>query len=127
LNIVFRGDGATEIREYALRVVRDLRSGALDEKLVYRKALRKPIGAYVRSTPPHVKAASMLEPSARRGIIRYVWTAEGPRPAENRRLSIDYDHYVEKQLKPIARGFAETLKTDLARLFGGEEQLDLFR
>jgi DNA polymerase-2 len=127
LNLVFLGDGAPEVREYARRVVRELRAGALDEKLVYRKALRKPIGAYTHSTPPHVKAASLLEPAARRGIIRYVWTPEGPRPAESWPLSIDYDHYVEKQLKPIAQGFTETLKTEIAYLFGEEEQLDLFR
>jgi DNA polymerase-2 len=127
LNLVFRGDGAAEVREYTRRVAGELRSGSLDEKLVYRKALRKPIGAYTRSTPPHVKAAGMLEPSARRGVIRYVWTSEGPRPVESGPHSIDYDHYVEKQLKPIAQGFAETLKTDLEYLFGEEEQLDLFR
>jgi DNA polymerase-2 len=126
LNLVFRGDGAAEVREYARRVVRELRAGALDDRLVYRKALRKPIGAYTRSTPPHVKAAGMLDPADRRGVIRYVWTLEGPRPAEIRPLSIDYDHYVEKQLKPIARGFTEVIKTDVARLFGEEEQLDLF-
>ena len=132
LNLVFRGHGAAEVREYVRRVVRELYAGALDQKLVYRKALRKPIGAYTRSTPPHVRAASMLDPADRRGVIRYIWTSEGPRPAENRPdmenspLSIDYDHYVEKQLKPIAQGFTEVLKTDLAHLFGEEEQLDLF-
>jgi DNA polymerase-2 len=126
LSLVFRGDGAAEVREYARRVVRELRAGELDDKLVYRKALRKPIGAYTRSTPPHVKAASMLEPAERRGVIRYVWTSGGPQPAHNRHLSIDYDHYVEKQLKPIAQAFTEVLETDLAHLLGEEEQLDLF-
>ena len=34
--------------------VADLRAGRFDAELVYKKALRKPLGAYTKTTPPHV-------------------------------------------------------------------------
>ena len=86
---------------------------------MYRKALRKPVAEYTRNTPPHVKAAELLEPGERRGLIRYLITVAGPQPAGRLSAPIDYGHYVDKQLKPIASAFTETLGTDLETLFGG--------
>jgi DNA polymerase-2 len=108
------------------KIVRELYAGRLDGRLVYTKALRKPVSAYTRSTPPHVKAAMMLEPRDQRGLIRYFWTNEGPQPAARLSAPLDYGHYLEKQLKPIAQSFTEVLGVDLTNLFGGEEQLGLF-
>ena len=34
--------------------------------------------------------------------IKYVMTIEGPEPIEKLKHKLDYDHYIEKQLKPIA-------------------------
>ena len=103
-----------------------LQSGALDEKLVYRKNLRKPISAYIRNRPPHVKAAELLDPRDQRGLIRYYLTEEGPQPETCRSASIDYKHYVDKQLKPIAAAFTDVFEADLNGLFGEERQLLLF-
>jgi DNA polymerase-2 len=100
--------------------------GELDDRLVYRKALRKPISAYTRSTPPHVKAAALLPRSEQRGLIRYLMTREGPQPLGRVSAPIDYDHYLERQLVPIASAFTEVLKTDLESLFGRGGQLWLF-
>uniref|UniRef100_UPI00258AF5F4 hypothetical protein n=1 Tax=Comamonas sp. TaxID=34028 RepID=UPI00258AF5F4 len=36
------------------------------------------------------------------GWIRYVMTQNGPEPLEARSSPIDYDHYLTKQLQPIA-------------------------
>ena len=126
LELLFRREPLSAFREYIAAVVRDLSGGRLDEKLVYRKALRKPVADYTRSTPPHVKAAELLQPGERRGLIRYLITAAGPQPAGRLSAPIDYAHYVDKQLKPIASAFTETLGTDLETLFGGERQLSLF-
>ncbi len=126
LELLFRREPLSAFREYIAEVLRDLASGSLDDHLVYRKALRKPVADYTRSTPPHVKAAELLEPGERRGLIRYLITAAGPQPAGRLSAPIDYGHYVEKQLKPIASAFTETLGTDLETLFGGERQLSLF-
>ncbi len=126
LEMLFRREPIPAFRDYIAGVLRDLSGGRLDERLVYRKALRKPVADYTRNTPPHVKAAELLEPGERRGLIRYLITAAGPQPAGRLSAPIDYDHYVEKQLKPIASAFTETLGTDLETLFGGERQLHLF-
>ncbi len=126
LELLFRREPVPAFREYIAGVLRDLSGGRLDDRLVYRKALRKPVADYTRSTPPHVKAAELLEPGERRGLIRYLITAAGPQPAGRLSAPIDYGHYVEKQLKPIASAFTETLGTDLETLFGGERQLSLF-
>ena len=100
--------------------------GELDEKLVYRKALRKPVSAYTRNTPPHVRAAALLPRPQRRGLIRYVITRDGPQPQGRISAPVDYDHYLERQLMPIASAFTEVLRTDLDALFGRGGQLWLF-
>lgn len=126
LELLFRREALAAFREYVATVLRDLAAGRLDGQLVYRKALRKPVADYTRNTPPHVKAAELLEPGERRGLIRYLITVAGPQPAGRLAAPIDYGHYVDKQLKPIASAFTETLGTDLETLFGGERQLSLF-
>ncbi len=126
LELLFLKAPLQDFQAYIKEVIEALNGGRLDGKLVYRKALRKPISAYTRSTPPHVKAASLLPPSERRGLVRYLVTREGPQPAGRVDAPIDYLHYVEHQLKPIASAFTEALKTDLDTLFGHGGQLWLF-
>jgi DNA polymerase-2 len=102
---------AAAVAEYLRGVVAQLRSGALDAQLVYRKGLRKPPEAYTTTTPPHVAAARLT--GQRRGRIAYVITTAGPRPAPGERggpeaqahepqAPLDYDHYVETQLRAVA-------------------------
>ena len=126
LHMVFAGTGVDDTRKYIAAVVNELKAGALDDKLVYIKALRKPTEAYQRSRPPHVKAAMLLDPEDRRGLIRFFWTTQGPQPQGRLTAPIDYEHYVQKQLKPIASGFSEILETDAERLFDPDKQLWLF-
>ncbi|WP_417606444.1 DNA polymerase II [Oceanimonas baumannii] len=86
--------------------------GERDEQLVYRKRLRRPLDQYVKSQPPQVRAARLADMHnarlgkplryQRKGIIAYVITVNGPEPVEYRQSVIDYQHYVEKQLKPVA-------------------------
>jgi DNA polymerase-2 len=123
---VFRGeDPGPWIREF----IGDLRSGAHDDHLVYRKALRKRIAEYTATTPPHVKAAKIL--GARPGqIIDYVITINGPEPASARTGTFDYAHYVDKQIRPVAEAVLSHLGLDFDDLAGtgdgAGEQLDLF-
>jgi DNA polymerase-2 len=126
LELLFSRRPPADFREYIAGVVKDLYAGRLDGLLVYRKALRKPVAGYTRSTPPHVKAAELLDPSARRGLIRYLLTTQGPQPLGKISAPIDYEHYVGKQLKPIASTFTEVLGADLEQLFGAGRQLFLF-
>jgi DNA polymerase-2 len=126
LELLFLKAPLQDFQSYIKEVIEELNAGRLDGKLVYRKALRKPISAYTRSTPPHVKAAFLLPPSDRRGLVRYLVTREGPQPEGRVDAPIDYPHYVEHQLKPIASAFTDALKTDLDTLFGHGGQLWLF-
>jgi DNA polymerase-2 len=125
LELLFAGKGADEARELVAGIVADMRAGKLDGELVYRKRLRKPVADYTASQPPHVKAAQLAgeEPGS---FVSYVITGRGPEPADRRTAGLDYDHYVEHQLKPIASIFVETLGTDVDRLFDGVQQLWLF-
>ena len=50
-----------EIADYVMKFVKDLKAGKHDKLLVYRKELRKPIEEYTKTTPPHVKAAKLLD------------------------------------------------------------------
>ena len=126
LELLFLKRPLEEIQGYIKELVAALYRGELDGKLVYRKALRKSISSYTRNTPPHVKAAALLPRSEQRGLIRYVITREGPQPEGLIAAPIDYDHYLERQLMPIASAFTEVLRTDLEALFGRGGQLWLF-
>jgi DNA polymerase-2 len=126
LELLFLKCPLEEIQSYIRELVELLYRGELDDKLVYRKALRKSIAAYTRNTPPHVKAAALLPRSEQRGLIRYLITREGPQPQGRINAPLDYDHYLERQLMPIASAFTEVLKTDLEALFGRGGQLWLF-
>ncbi|MDD4877425.1 MAG: DNA polymerase II [Candidatus Nanoarchaeia archaeon] len=81
--------------------VQKLEKGEFDSRLVYRKTARKNIDEYTKTTPPHIKAARKL-PKVESNIIEYVMTEDGPEPMGFVSHKIDYEHYLKKQLKPIA-------------------------
>lgn len=88
--------------------VQEVRAGAHDELLVYRKALRKNSQEYTRTVPPHVQAArKMSRPPDR--IVHYVMTDRGPEPADERTGRFDYEHYVQKQVRPVAESILSLL------------------
>lgn len=89
-----------EIENWLREIVKKVKSGEYDDKLVYRKRLRKDVDEYTKNIPQHVKAARMLPETS--GTVYYVITKRGPIPVELKHTDIDYDHYIEKQLKPIA-------------------------
>ena len=123
---VFAGRSPEDIRSYVDEVVKRLEAGDLDGKLVYRKVLRKKIEEYTKNRPPHAKAAALLPPEKQRGVIRYILTVDGPQPEELKTSAIDYHHYRERQLKPIAGSFAEVLGVELSFFFREDTQLRLF-
>jgi DNA polymerase II len=96
-NRVFRNEDIEEwLKDFVLKV----KNGEFDEKLVYKKRLRKDVEDYTKNIPQHVKAARLLRESS--GTVYYVITKRGPIPVELKHNDIDYDHYIQKQLKPIA-------------------------
>lgn len=103
----------------------DLFAGRFDADLIYRKALRKSLQAYTKTTPPHVQAARKAQQSSG-AIVRYVMTRNGPELCGEESAPPDYDHYVEHQIKPVADAILRFLGTDFATAADQRRQLRLF-
>lgn len=120
-------------REYVQDYVARTLGGEFDDLLVYRKRLRRPLEAYQRNVPPHVRAARAADEFNQRegrplqyqngGWISYVMTTAGPEPLETRRGALDYDHYLERQLQPVADAILPFLDEDFSRLVTGQRDL----
>ena len=122
---LFRAAGAEEVLSYTREFVRDLKEGRHDAHLVYRKALRKGLDEYTSTTPPHVKAARLVEGPVE-GLVEYVMTTSGPQPAAGRTAPIDYVHYIDKQLRPIAEQVFPHLGLSFDQALGEASQMRLF-
>lgn len=127
---IFKGEAYREyVREYVSRTV----SGEFDALLVYRKRLRRPLDEYERNVPPHVRAARMADDYnlrhgrprqyQRGGWIRYVMTTAGPEPLETQRAPIDYDHYLTRQLQPVADAILPFVGDDFTALTSRQHML----
>ncbi len=103
----------------------DLRSGRFDGELAYRKAVRKNLAAYTKTTPPHVQAARKQQRPGSH-IIEYVVTHRGPEPVGEETAPPDYAHYIEHQIEPVADAILHVLGTDFATVAETQRQLSLF-
>ncbi|WP_428034787.1 DNA polymerase II [Amphritea sp.] len=109
--------------DYLKQTVNDLKAGLLDNELVYRKRLRRPLDEYQKNRPPHVQAAQKaydeLKKNNRQGNIasgmhiEYLITVNGPEPVSFSTSPIDYQHYLDRQLVPIADGILMFLDDSL--------------
>ena len=112
-----------EVEEWIRDVITNLKDGKFDDKLIYRKRLRKDVNDYTKNVPPHARAAKLLnEP---RDVIYYAITQRGPIPIELKHNDFDYDHYIEKQLKPIADSVLALLGKNFDGIVG-TDQLSFF-
>ena len=120
-------------REYVRDYTERMMNGEFDELLVYRKRLRRPLSEYERNVPPHVRAARLADDFNRQhgrplqyqngGSIRYVITLAGPEPLEARHSRLDYEHYLTRQLQPVADAILPFLGDDFATLTSGQGKL----
>lgn len=109
LSRVFQGE---PYQQYVDDYVQATLSGEHDGLLVYRKRLRHRLDEYVKNVPPQVRAARITDAYNERmqrplqyqsgGWIQYVLTTNGPEPLELQSSPPDYEHYLTKQLQPIA-------------------------
>jgi DNA polymerase-2 len=126
LSRAFADADEAEVRDFCRDVVARLQRGELDAELVYQKSLRRPAEDYDSETP-QVRAARRLGWKGERGRISYVMTSDGAEPVGARSAArLDYEHYLERQLLPIARSVAEARGWDARPWFGEVPQLGLF-
>ena len=119
--------------EYIRLMVSELKSGSFDDRLVYRKRLRQKLSDYQKNIPPHAQAAIKAEklfaeknePSRykRAGWIEYVITVNGPETLECHSSALNYQHYIEKQLTPIADTILAALGSSMGSIFHGQYEL----
>ncbi len=125
LELIDRVFHKKEIVDYIKNFVNDLNKGKFDDLLIYRKAIRKDLDKYVKTTPPHVKAARKLD-KITSSIIAYVMTTKGPEAVQKIENELDYAHYIEKQIKPIADSVLVFYDTQFDDLLKNTKQTNLF-
>ena len=115
--------------DYIHEILEQLYAGEFDQELIYQKRLSRPLGDYIKITPPHVRAARIadqkrlelgIKPEYEKGrcSIAYYYSRSGIQPfeAEDNIQNLDYDHYVEKQIEPIADSILSLFGTSMAEL-----------
>jgi DNA polymerase-2 len=106
---VFKGE---PVEEFILHTVAKTKAGEYDDALIYRKRLRRKLSDYVKNIPPHVKAARHADQLnacqqkplkyQQRGWIEYYITLNGPQTKEHKDSPLDYEFYIDRQLKSVA-------------------------
>ena len=126
VNLVFKEKSKEEIEKYILDYIKKLEEGKFDDQLVYKKKITKPLSAYTKTTPPHVRAARELK-EFRGRIVKYVMGEDGPKHVSliDKNFKYDYSHYIEKQLKGVSDDLLESLGIDFNKLFSMRKQKSL--
>lgn len=114
-----------EIFTFIKSYIKRIKEGKLDKQLIYRKSIRKDLNEYTKTTPPHVKAARLL-PHLDSNIIEYYITTSGPEPIQKLKHKLDYAHYIEKQIKPIANQILSLFDKDFDEIMESGKQTKLF-
>jgi DNA polymerase-2 len=128
---VFTGEAVDDyINETVLKVC----NGDFDDKLVYRKRIRRNLADYVKNVPPHVKAARLADELNKkngkplqyqqRGWIEYYITLSGPQVIEQVSAPLDYQFYIDKQLTAVADAILPFINTSFNQIT--DKQLGLF-
>ena len=115
-----------DLNHYVSSFVADLLEGRYDSELVYTKQLTRPLSKYTKTQPPHVRAARMIDDQrAQQGLppeydrgrkrVQYVYTLSGVLPFLDEQAldSLDYQHYIDKQILPIAEGVFQMLNLEV--------------
>jgi DNA polymerase-2 len=116
---VFTG---SPIGPFIVQTVAEIKQGKHDPDLVYRKGVRKRLDEYTDHVPPHIQAARMLSgrPPSR---IAYVVTVDGPQPLGKVSAPLDYGHYIDTQIRPIAEAILEWEKKSFDAIMSGQQDL----
>jgi len=100
------------VDDYIKKTVAQTLKGDFDDKLIYRKRIRRKLKDYIKNIPPHVKAARLADEVNKkqgkplryqqRGWIEYYITVNGPQAVEHLSAPLDYQFYIDRQLCAVA-------------------------
>lgn len=126
VDLLFNDATNDEIKQFFREEISKLQQGDYDDLLVYRKKLSKPLESYTKTTPPHVKAAREVSGFSGK-VVDYVMTKQGPKHVSliSKNDSIDYNHYIEKQLKGVSDDFLKILEIDFDSIVENKKQKSL--
>lgn len=129
-------------QDWVREQVQQLLQGLHDERLWYRKRLRRPLADYQQQIPPHARAAARLDDwlaaqglprrfRQRGGWIQYRIGQYGPEPVDETALTQepyplsapDYSHYLERQLLPILEAICHVTGDNASALLGQQASL----
>ena len=123
-----------DIESYIKETVAKTLNGEFDDKLIYRKRIRRKLGDYVKNVPPHIKAARLADEMntkqgkalryQKRGWIEYYITVNGPQVVEHLSAPLDYQFYVDRQLCAVADAILPFIGASFSQIT--EPQLGLF-
>lgn len=122
------------VADFVKQTVDDVLAGKKDDCLIYRKRIRRKLSEYVKNVPPHVKAARHADAinkkagqalkHQRKGWIEYVMTLNGPQTLKHVDAPLDYDFYIERQLKSVADAILPMISLSFDQIT--DNQLNLF-
>jgi len=123
-------------KDYLQLVVHELTSGKRDRQLIYKKRIRKPLNTYVKNIPPQIQAAKLASeiysqanlnsPYEHGGWIEYIITQQGPvaiECLEQAPFTINYEHYLEKQIAPVVDSILYFLNERFADLINPQQDI----
>ena len=123
-----------QVADYVKSMVEKTLRGEFDDKLIYRKRIRRKLSEYIKNVPPHVKAARLADEMnkklakplryQKRGWIEYCITINGPQALEYLSSPLDYQFYIDRQLCAVADGILPFIGTSFGQIT--DAQLGLF-
>lgn len=119
---------------YILDMVERTLAGEFDDKLIYRKRIRRRLSEYVKNVPPHVKAARLADMLNQeqgkplryqhKGWIEYYITLNGPQAKEHLSAPLDYQFYIDRQLESVADAILPFVGSSFSQVT--DKQMGLF-
>ncbi|MCB1755554.1 MAG: DNA polymerase II [Gammaproteobacteria bacterium] len=106
------------VEQYIRDTVSRMFAGEFDQKLRYRKRIRQSLDAYVKNVPPHIQAARQLDNCGR--WVDYFITTTGPQPEAMLKAPLDYAHYQDKQLRPVADTILQFIGVNFDDIVSGQ-------
>lgn len=109
------------VHDYIIDTINNVKNGNYNDRLIYKKRIRKNLDEYTVNIPPHIQAARLLNKP--KHIIKYYITKNGPQPIEALSSALDYDHYIDCQLRPVAESILDLVNISFESIVSGQQDL----